>query len=212
MRLPILLLVALVLGAVSPAGAAEIKPQWTGQVPVELYVNVDDMSALWPFRDDETGAVPREGEENYDAYRERWQTLVTSVFEQLRPRVPRHYKIVAARTEELTAPLRIGVWVADMQTSCSAPTYYKYLWVQISQPEPLFASNWDDLGVRSEAIIDMNLPKDRRDRADLESWMELWGQVPYLHVRKALPGELDLDIPVGDTEDSPTPEAAPAEP
>ena len=211
MRAPVVFfLTVALLGAFTPARAAEPQRQWAGQTPVELFVNVDDMSALWPFRDNETGAIPEPGDAQYDAYRERWQALVTSVFEQLRPRVPRQYKIIAARTEELTAPLRIGVWVADMQTSCSAPTYYKYLWVQINQREPLYATNWDDLGVRSDAIIDMNLPKAERDRADLASWLELWGQVPYLHVRRAEPGE---GAPAGSGSAAPAaPEAAPEGP
>ncbi|MDH4228220.1 MAG: hypothetical protein OEW11_00555 [Nitrospirota bacterium] len=176
----------------SPAGVTAARaesPQSASQPAsaqldnVEIYVNIDEMAALWKFRDDKTGVLPAEGTPEREAYREKWMALSAEVLAEARKRIPRQYKVVPAAGKELHAPLRLGVFLADIQTSCNAPTYYKYLWVRIWQEGDAFATNWDGLGARSETVADTRSPADKLLRDGLRSWTEVWGQVPYLRVR-----------------------------
>lgn len=175
-------------GAASPAEAADREP---APVPVAVYVNVDEMSELWPFRDPDTGAFPKEGTPEYAPYRAAWGQVIGQAFRELERRMPKGFALLPARSESQPYAFKIDVWIADMATSCDAPTYYKYLWVRTHTREGPFATNWDGLGVRSETLIRVDMPIRERYRADTDAWIELWAQVPYLHLapRREAPEE-----------------------
>jgi hypothetical protein len=165
-----------------PAAAAPPAP-----VPVAVYVNVDEMSVLWPFRDPKTRAFPAPGEPGREAYLARWNEVINQAFKELRRRVPAQFDLVAARDPNAPYAIKIDVWIADLATTCDAPTFYKYLWVRTYPGRDGFITNWDGLGVRSQTLVDVQMAEAKRRRADLDSWVELWAQVPYLHVAPAPP-------------------------
>lgn len=171
-----------VLPLAAPAAAAP--PKGT---PVAVYVNVDEMAALWPFRDPKTGAFPGPDDPGREAYLARWNELINVAFLELRRRVPAEFELVAARDPDAPFGIKIDVWIADLATTCNAPTFYKYLWVRTYPGRDGFITNWDGLGVRSQTLIDVQVPEADRHRADLDAWVELWAQVPYLHLQPAPP-------------------------
>lgn len=184
-----LLAVACLGVAVAPVGAVE-----PGELPVAVYVNVDEMSALWPFRDPETGTFPGPGDPGHEAYQARWNEVIAHAFEQLRRRVPPEFELIAANDPDAPYALKIDVWIADMSTSCNAPTFYKYLWVRTYPGAGGIVTNWDGLGVRSDTLVSVEMTESERRLADLDAWVELWAQVPYLHLRIA-PEEAPQDAP-----------------
>jgi hypothetical protein len=198
------LTLALVLGALfAPVPAARAAGEAPpGPIPVAVYVNVDEMAALWPFRDPDTGAFPQEGTPEYAPYRAAWGQVIEQTFRELKRRMPQGFLLLPARSREQPYAFKIDVWIADMATSCDAPTYYKYLWVHTRTREGLFATNWDGLGVRSETLIHRNMPILERNRADVDAWVELWAQVPYLHLTPH-----DPDTPQEKPAPTPAPEA-----
>jgi len=184
---------ALALAALAPAGAAAAEDKPPGRIPVAVYVNVDEMSALWPFRDTDSGTFPKEGEAGYVLYRAAWEAVIEQAFTELRRRMPQGFVLLPARSREQPYAFKIDVWIADMATTCDAPTYYKYLWVRTHTREGPFATNWDGLGVRSDTVIHRDMPILDRNRADVDAWIELWARVPYLHLTP--PGDRTPDAP-----------------
>jgi hypothetical protein len=180
---------ALAALAVAPTIAASAAPKGPDTVPVAVYVNVDEMSALRPFRDPETHTLPGPGDTGYEAYIALRDRVLEEAFAELRRRVPKRFKLFPALEPVAPHALKIDMWIADLATTCSAPTYYKYLWVRTTPTQTGFATNWDGLGVRSETIVSFEMAPRQRLRADLDAWVELWSQVPYLHVRPVQPGE-----------------------
>jgi hypothetical protein len=170
------------LALLAPLTAFAAEAPVPARVPVAVYVNVDEMAALWPFRDSETGAFPKEGEDGYVLYRTAWGAVIEQAFAELRRRMPQGFILLPARSTEQPYAFKIDVWIADMATSCDAPTYYKYLWVRTHTKQGPFATNWDGLGVRSDTLIHRDMPILDRNRADVDAWVELWAQVPYLHL------------------------------
>lgn len=198
---PLLLAVACAAGLAAPATAAPPASQ-----SVAVYVNVDEMSALWPFRDPETHAFPKEGEPGREAYLKRWNDVINHAFRELRRRVPADYALVAARDPDAPYALKIDVWIADLATSCGAPTFYKYLWVRTFPGRNGVITNWDGLGVRSTTLVSTEMPEADRHGADLDAWVEMWAQVPYLHVAPAPPGQPPGgEPPGGEPENAPVP-------
>jgi len=151
-------------------------------VPVAVYVNVDEMSVLWPFRDPETGVLPAPGAEGYDAYHAVWERVITQTLTEVRRRVPKDFVLLPARSPDQPYAIKIDLWIADLATSCGAPTFYKYLWVRTRQSDDGYATNWDGLGVRSTTLLDVAMPSTAMREAEVDAWVELWSQVPYLHV------------------------------
>jgi hypothetical protein len=182
----------------APAAAAGPK-----SMPVAVYVNVDEMSALWPFRDPKTRAFPRTGEPGREAYLARWNEVINRAFMELRRRVPPEFDLVAARDPNAPYAIKIDVWIADLATTCDAPTFYKYLWVRTYPGRDGFVTNWDGLGVRSQTVMDVQMAQADFHRADLDAWVELWAQVPYLHVRPAAHGEKPHAPPAAPQETGP---------
>ncbi|MBI5136537.1 MAG: hypothetical protein HZA24_04265 [Nitrospirae bacterium] len=175
------LLLAALLALCAPAWAAPTAP--TAVPPeVAVYVKVDELAVLWGFRDKDTGAYPQPGDPRYEEYRLRWQTLVHEVFRQIRLRVPRHITIRPA-TQGDPAGLHVDVTVADMSTTCAGHDYYKYLWVRTYQDDGI-TTNWDGLGVRSDTVVERSMDAPQRVKADLDAWVQIWGQVPYLRVTR----------------------------
>jgi hypothetical protein len=170
-----------------PAGPALAAPK---DLPVAVYVNVDEMAALSPFRDPETHAFPGPGEPGREAFAARWSEVIGRAFRELRRRVPPEFDLIAARDPDTPYALKIDVWIADLATSCNAPTFYKYLWVRTFPGEEGIVTNWDGLGVRSATVVDIGMEPAERSSADLDAWVELWAQVPYLHLRLLQPGEV----------------------
>jgi hypothetical protein len=175
---PALLAAAVLLLPVLASGAPEARPK----VPVAVYVNVDEMSALWPFRNPETGVFPKPGEAGYDAYRAVWEAVIGETLKEVRRRVPKEFVLLPARSSDQPYVIKIDLWIADLATSCGAPTYYKYLWVRTRQRGDGYATNWDGLGVRSDTLVDVAMPPPAFRSANGDAWVELWAQVPYLHV------------------------------
>jgi len=183
----------------APATPAAAAP---GTLPVAVYVNVDEMAVLWPFRDPESHAFPGAGEPGHEAYMARWNQVIAQAFRELRRRVPREFDLIAARDPDAPYALKIDVWIADLATDCNAPTFYKYLWVRTFPGRDGVITNWDGLGVRSQTLVNVETEEAERRRADLDAWVELWAQVPYLHVAPAPPGHGPPDTPG----DAPPPE------
>ena len=181
------LILAFVLFA-APAWAARDRAIPSVPLPaVEIYVKIDAMAVLWGFRNKDTGLPPKQGEPGYDRYRERWQTLIQEVFKEIRKRVPANVKLIPATSETQHAGVRVDMTVADIATSCSSNEYYKYLWVRTYQDDGT-STNWDGLGVRSSTLVRRGMDDRERVTADVDAWVQLWAQVPYLHAwREATP-------------------------
>lgn len=182
-RAVLVLLAPLLFWAVATGLAREARAAGPA-LPVAVYVNVDEMSTLWDYRDAETGAFPEPGDARYDEYSTQWKSLIELAFREIRRRTPGNFMLFPSTAPDEPHAIRITVWIADLATSCNAPTYYKYLWARTPTVDEEYTTNWDGLGVRSDTLIDSGMPKPQRARADLEGWAELWSQVPYLHVRK----------------------------
>lgn len=180
---------AALAGLLAAPGVVAAGPEPGAPVPVAVYVNVDELSALWPFRDTETGAFPAPEDPKYAAFREAWSGVIAEAVGELRRRMPKEFLLFPARSPEDPYAMKIDVWVADLQTGCGAPTFYKYLWVRTHTRGAAVATNWDGLGVRSDTLVDTGMPPRARDRADAQAWVELWSRVPYLHLRPLAPGE-----------------------
>ena len=163
------------------------------KLSVGVYVNVDEMAALWPYRDGESGDVPRPGDEGFPAYKERWQNLVQAALKEIRRRVPRHIPVLPATGPTQDFAVKISIWIADIATHCSSPEFYKYIWVRTQQSVEGVATNWEGLGVKSQTLLSTKMDKATRARADLDSWVELWSKVPYLHL---LPAEQKEALPL----------------
>ncbi len=160
---------------------------------VGVYVNIEELAALWPHRNGDTGQFPQKGEPGYEAYRSQWQLLITEAFTEIRKRVPRSFNILPITGPDQNFDVKLEVWIADMRTTCNSPDAYKYLWVKSGKGDGV-VSNWDGLGVRSNTLISLNMAPHQRLKANTDSWTELWAQVPYLHLNAA-PEELTGDSP-----------------
>jgi len=166
----------------APAAAAPPR-----SLPMAVYVNVDEMAALWPFRDPKTHKFPGPDDPGREAYLARWNEVIGRAVRELRRRVPPEFDLVAARDPNAPYAIKIDVWIADLATTCDAPTFYKYLWVRTYPGQSGVLTNWDGLGVRSQTVIDAQAAPGVMHRADLDAWVELWAQVPYLHLQPAPP-------------------------
>lgn len=175
------LLAGIIPLATASAHAGQERPTF----PVGVYVNVDEMHALWPHRNEETGLFPKKGEPGFEEYKTQWQALINQAFSEIRKRVPRNLPLFPATGKDQPFALKVSFWVADMPTSCGASTFYKYFWVTTKQMDPTYTTNWDQLGVQSDRLISLQMPKETQNANDLLSWVELWAKVPYLHVMKS---------------------------
>ncbi len=179
MRRISLILAVLLLAAPAWAAGGRAAPA----PAVEIYVKVDDLAVLWGFRNKETGLPPKQGEPGYEPYRKRWQTLIQEVFREIRKRVPANVRLIPATSETQRAGVRVDMTVADIATSCSSNEYYKYLWVRTYQDDGT-TTNWDGLGVRSSTLVKRDMDDRARVAADVDAWVQLWAQVPYLHAER----------------------------
>lgn len=179
--------VAVLLGGMLPPVTASFAAgqERTARFPVGVYVNVDEMHALWPHRDEKTGLFPKKGEPGFEEYKAQWQALINQAFGEIRKRVPRNLPLFPATSKDQPFALKISFWVADMPVSCGANTFYKYFWVTTKQVDPTYTTNWDGLGVKSDRLISLEMDQETQNANDLLSWVELWSKVPYLHVMKS---------------------------
>jgi len=173
--------VVILLWLMGSGGANAAGPMLAPSPTVGVYVNVDEVAALWPYRDPKTGALPKAGDAAYPAYLKHWQALIQQAFREIRQRVPREFDIFPATAADQPFTVRIEVRLADMRTHCGAQEFYKYLWVRVPKDAKL-VTNWDGLGVRSSTLVSAAMGDAERTRAHVDSWVELWAQVPYLHV------------------------------
>jgi len=165
------------------AAPAQAMPSARGvDIPaIDIFVNVDELAVLWGFRDPKTGTHPKKGDADYPEYLKRWQVLIKEVFKEIRQRVPHSVKLLPATPDAPHTGLHIDMTVADISTSCHSEQYYKYLWVRTYQDDGL-STNWDGLGVRSDTVVKRTMDDPARVKADVDTWVQLWAQLPYLHL------------------------------